>query len=300
MLQSHLGELVAVLTAVLWAFTSLSFAVASRRVGPQAVNRLRLLLAIPFLSLAHLFVRGSLLPDGIGLERWFWLALSALSGLVVGDTLLFYAYAKIGPRLSMLLMAAVPVLSTLLGWVVLKERLDITQLIAIFITVVAIEWVVLEHRPADVSSQTRPSVSGIISGLGAAFSQALGLILSKQGMSGDFPALSASIIRVATAASIVWATAALQRRAGSTLKLLHDALTRRSILAGTILGPVLGMTMSLVAVQLSEVGIASTLMALSPVLLLPMTHWQLQERITLRGVTGTLGAMLGVAILLLL
>lgn len=299
MSQSHLGELVAALTAVLWAFTSLSFAGASRRVGSQAVNRLRLLLATPFLGLAHLLLQGEILPSGVSLERMAWLALSALIGLVIGDSLLFYAYIQIGPRLAMLVMATVPVLSTLLGWIALGERLSAIELIAIIITVGAIGWVVLERQPVDENDRTLTSGWGILSGLGAAFSQALGLVLSKQGMSGDFPAVSASLIRVATAASMIWATAALQRRAGVTLKLMQDPQTRRPIVAGTVLGPVLGMTLSLVAVQLSEVGIASTLMALSPVLLLPITHWQLQERITWRGVTGTLGAIFGVAVLIL-
>ena len=52
-MNSHLGELVALITAVLWTFTSLFFARASQRIGSQAVNRLRLLLATGCLSLTH-------------------------------------------------------------------------------------------------------------------------------------------------------------------------------------------------------------------------------------------------------
>ena len=81
---------------------------------------------------------------------------------------------------------------------------------------------------------------------------------------------------------------------------MRDSQTRNPILLGTIFGPSLGMTLSLVAVQLSEVGIASTLMALSPVMMLPIAHWQLQERITARAVVGTLAAMCGVGMLFLL
>lgn len=300
-MSQHLGELVALFTATLWAFSSLFFTRASRQVGSQAVNRARLLLATAFLSLAHLLLQGTLFPTAVGAQRWGWLTLSAIIGLVLGDGLLFYTYTLIGPRLAMLLMAAVPVISTLFAWVFLGEMLQGIEILAIAITVTGIGWVVMERQPAsDLPEQPRKFATGILCGLGAAAGQALGLILSKQGMFGGFPALSASLIRVTTAAAIIWILAIFQRQASSTLNALRESGSRTPILAGTILGPVLGMTSSLVAVQTSEVGIASTLMALSPVLLLPLTYWQFHERITPRAVLGTLSAMCGVAMLFLL
>jgi len=300
-MSQHLGELVALMTATFWAFSSLFFARASEQVGSQAVNRTRLLLATGFLSLAHRLLEGSFFPNPIGFERWGWLALSAIFGLVLGDGLLFYAYTQIGPRRAMLLMAAVPVISTFLAWVFLGETLRAIEILAIAITITGISWVIMERQPAGITSQQpRSFATGVLCGLGAAVGQALGLILSKQGMVGGFPALSASLIRVTTAAGIIWILATLQHQAGTTIKALRKPESRNPILAGTIFGPVLGMTLSLVAVQTSEVGIASTLMALSPVLLLPLTYWQFHERVTLRAVMGTVTAMCGVAILFLM
>ncbi|MEA3397985.1 MAG: EamA family transporter, partial [Chloroflexota bacterium] len=63
---------------------------------------------------------------------------------------------------------------------------------------------------------------------------------------------------------------------------------------------ILGMTLSLAAVQLSDVGIASTLMTLSPVFLLPITHWIFHERIPVRAVMGALVTLAGVAMIFLL
>lgn len=300
-MNSHLGELVALITAVLWTFTSLFFARASQHIGSQAVNRLRLLLATGCLSLTHFLLEGTFFPVHATPERWGWLALSAIIGLALGDGLLFYAYTLIGPRLAMVLMATVPVMSVLLAWLFLGETLNTTELLAIFITVIGVGWVVLEQQPAeDPDTQRRASVPGLLCGLGAAAGQAIGLILSKRGMTGDFPALSASLIRVTVASLSVWIIALPRREVGSTLRALRDPQTRNPILLGTIFGPSLGMTLSLVAVQLSEVGIASTLMALSPVMMLPIAHWQLQEHITARAVIGTLAAMCGVGMLFLL
>ncbi|MBN1920926.1 MAG: DMT family transporter [Anaerolineae bacterium] len=260
-MSQHLGELVALITATLWAFSSLFFTRASHQVGSQAVNRVRLLLATIFLSLAHRLLQGTFFPVAIDAQRWGWLTLSAIIGLVLGDGLLFYTYTLIGPRLAMLLMAAVPVISTLVAWVFLGETLQGIEMLAIAITVTGIGWVVMERQPShDLPQQPRRFATGILCGLGAAAGQAFGLILSKQGMFGGFPALSASLIRVTTAAAIIWLLAIAQRQAGATLSTLRKPDSRNPILVGTIFGPVMGMTLSLVAVQASEVGIASTLM----------------------------------------
>jgi drug/metabolite transporter (DMT)-like permease len=48
------------------------------------------------------------------------------------------------------------------------------------------------------------------------------------------------------------------------------------------------------------VGVASTLMSLPPVFLLPISHFVFGERIGLRAVAGTLVAIIGVAMLLLM
>ena len=81
-----MGELAALGTSVLWTFTSIQFTLAGRRVGSQAVNRIRLVLAALFLSLAHLLLYGELWPLHAEPWRWGWLGLSGIvSGLVLGN-----------------------------------------------------------------------------------------------------------------------------------------------------------------------------------------------------------------------
>jgi drug/metabolite transporter (DMT)-like permease len=55
----------------------------------------------------------------------------------------------------------------------------------------------------------------------------------------------------------------------------------------------------LVAIQHAEVGVASTLMALPPVILLPASHFLFKERFSWHAVAGTVLAMAGVAVLFL-
>ncbi len=299
-MENHLGEVFALTTALFWALTSIFFTLAGQLVGSQIVNRVRLLLAAAMLSLAHLITQGTLLPIGAEGFRWGWLGLSAVVGLVIGDGLLFYAFTQIGARLSMLLMALAPILGTIMAWIVLGEELLPSQLFAIVVTVGGIGWVVLERNaPAQDDRTPKNYAVGVLCGAGAAFGQAAGLVLSKQGMIGDFPALSASLMRLTVAAVVIWAISLARRQAGPTLAGLRNRRARKTILLGTIVGPVVGMSLSLAAVQHSQVGIASTLMALSPVLLLPLAHWIFNERVTFRAVLGTVVAMAGVAMLFL-
>lgn len=299
-MEAYLGEFAALITAVCWAGTSVFFALASERVGSQVVNRVRLLLATALLALVHWVWQGSLFPFAAAPERWGWLSLSAVIGLVIGDGLLFYAFTQIGARLAMLLMALAPVIGALLAWAFLGETLSLSEMAAVALTISGVAWVILE-RNAPRAAETRPRnyVLGVLGGIGAAAGQASGLVLSKQGMLGDFFPVSASLMRVTFAALAIWLLAAAQGEVRLTLAALRDRRIFAWILGGALVGPVLGMTLSLVAVQLSHVGIASTLMALSPIVMLPLGYGVFDERITFRAVAGTLVAMAGVGMIFL-
>ena len=297
-MQSYLGEIAALATAVCWAATSLFFTIAGKQVGSQFVNRVRLLLAAFFLAITHLLWQGEVLPIHAELSRWGWLGLSAILGLVVGDAMLFQAFVLIGTRLSMLLMTLVPVISALLAWVFLGETLSLLEIAAIIVTVSSVAWVVSERGNSNsVDSNPRSHVIGVLCGIGGASGQALGLILSKRGMAGAFPALSASLMRLSVAAVVIWLWALIQGQLRPTIEGLRIRRARWAIVGGTVVGPFIGMTLSLAAVQLAPVGIASTLMALSPVILLPLAHWVFKERIAPRAIFGTVVAMVGVAMI---
>ena len=298
-----IGELAALATSLLWALTSIFFTLAGTRVGSRIVNRVRLPMAAFLLGLFHLVIEGVYLPTNATPTQWFWLTLSALVGLVLGDGLLFYAFTQIGARLSMLLMALNPIIGTLLAWAILGERLSSVEIAAIIITIAGVSWVVLERTAAppgqDSSVQHRNYIIGVLAGLGGATGQATGLVFSKMGMTGHLPPHSASLIRLLTASIIIWLATLARGEARRTVKAVRDQRSLIFIVGGALVGPTLGMTLSLVAVQFSEVGLASTLMALSPIMLLPLSHWIFGERISNRAIWGTIIAILGVSIIFL-
>ncbi len=292
-----MGELAALATSLMWTFTSIFFTIGGREVGSVVVNRSRLLLAVIFLSVTHFFMLGTFFPIGVEPERYLWLGLSGIIGLVVGDAFLFQAFVMIGPRISMLMMALVPVISTFLAWIFLGETLGSLQLLAIVITVAGIGWVVLESPRAGVWANSRHRLLGILAGLGGALGQAIGLIAAKYGLAGDFPVLSGVLIRMAVAVIVIWAFTALRGKLRNTLVVFHNRKALLAIVGGSVVGPFIGVWLSLVAVHLAPVGIASTLMALSPVLILPIAHFFLHDKVGFRAVFGTTVALAGVAMI---
>ena len=299
-----MGEIAAVVTSLCWSLNSIQFTLAGRRVGSEVVNRGRLILAVMYLSLTHLVTRGELWPSHAELFRWGWLGLSGVIGLVIGDGCLFQSFLYIGPRRAMLLMTLVPVISTLAAWVWLGEVLRPTEIGAILLTVAGIAWVVSErHRdqaphPSE-SGGKHHYVLGVLLGLGGAFGQALGLVTAKYGTAGGFSALSATLIRMLIATAVIWLLSLFRGQAGSTVRALADRRALLFIVGGSLIGPFIGVWLSIVAVQQAPVGIASTLMALSPIILIPLDHWVFHAKISSRSVVGTVVALAGATILFL-
>ncbi|MBS3783130.1 MAG: DMT family transporter [Anaerolineae bacterium] len=299
-----MGEIAALTTSLCWSLNSIQFTLAGRRVGSRVVNRVRLAFAVVFLSLTHLLLHGTLWPVQAELYRWGWLGLSGAVGLILGDGSLFHAFLLIGPRKSMVLMTLVPVISTAAAWVLLGETLLPIEIMAILITVGGIAWVVSEREPELSLDETsaeerRDRILGVLLGIAGATGQALGLVAAKRGLVGDFPALSATVIRMIVAATIIWLSTLLRGQIGRTWQALGDRRARLWLLGGAFVGPFVGVWLSLIAVRTAPVGIASTLMALSPIMLIPFDHWLFDETITPRSIVGTVVALGGAAVIFL-
>ena len=319
-MSERLGELAALGTALLWALTYVQFTIAVRRIGPGRLNRLRLLAALVFLAVVHGVLYRTPVPLDAGAGRWGWLILSGVIGFAISDALLFTAMLHLGAHRTSLMMALVPVVSALLAWGLFGEVLTWIQMLAGLVTVGGVALVISATRTADSpSTDDAPSADGapsagaasptdggarrVLVGVlfagGAAVAQSLRYILSKQGMSGGFPVVSANVMQILSATVAVWIVALVRRDVRGSFRAMIERRALRPTVGGALTGPFLGVTLSLVALSSAPVGIASTLMALAPVALLPLSWFLFRERITLRAIAGTVLAVGGVALLFL-
>ena len=301
----NLGEIAALLTAMCYSVSSIFFTTAGKKFGPLVSNRLRLVVAIILLSITHWVVFGNPIPLNAGVERWFWLGTSGIVGLAIGDLFLFQAYISLGPRLGLLFLSLSPALASLLAWLFLDETLSGGNILGIFLTLAGIAWVVLESNGNDKSptgNRTerlhKMSMKGVIAGLIAAAGQAFGVVLAKFGLGNNFPALSGNVIRMSAAFLALWLVTVFQ---GQVISTIRQANYQRSdllyILGGAIFGPLIGVSLSLFAIQKTNIGIASTIIALPPIFLLPVGYFIYKEKITWQAVVGTVLAIIGVGLL---
>jgi len=294
-----IGELAALLTSVTWAGTSVLFTKATQQVGSLIVNRMRSVLGLIFLMLLNLIINGYLLPFDAGADRWMWFALSGAIGYALGDVFLFQSFLCIGPQRGMLMMSLAPLMSAGLAWVFFGEILTGFQMLGVIVTLAGVAWVIVRRR-SDAPTQFCSPVQGVLFGLGAATGQAVGYVLSKEGLVDNFSPIAGNSIRMLAAVIVLWALASIQGKAGKTLNAMRDQPKVFGLLTlAAFTGPVLGATLSLFALQHTQVGVASTLIALPPVFLLPISWVVFKEKFDWGAVLGTLVAIGGVALLFL-
>jgi drug/metabolite transporter (DMT)-like permease len=295
----YLGELASILTAFCWSANSVCFTVAGRRVGSSTVNVVRLWIALAAMLALHLVTAGTLFPHAEG-WRLTVLGVSGLIGFALGDAVLFEAFVLLGPRLTMLIMTLWPIFAAVLAWAFLGQTLSPLRILAMAATLGGIALVVGDHSSA-ADGQPRKLILGILLALGGALGQAIGFLLSKFGLADNFSPISANLIRVGagTLAISVWLL--LRGHLLENFLRLKDRRAFTFITLGALSGPVLGVVLSLYAIGHAQyLGVASTLMSLSPVILLPVSVFAFKERITPLAILGTVITLAGAAALFFL
>jgi drug/metabolite transporter (DMT)-like permease len=294
--MTYIGELASILTAFCWSANSVFFTLAGRRVGSQAVNIVRLWIALLAMVAIHLLLYRSPFPFHAGSAALTWLGLSGLVGFAVGDALLFEAFVRLGPRLSMLVMTLWPVLGALLAWAFLGERMGAAKVAAMAVTLGGIALVVSERASTPDEGKPHHAATGVLLALGGAFCQAVGFLWSKVGMSHGLGPIPANLIRVSAGVMALTLWLGLRGQGLEPFLRMRDRRAFGFIALGGLTGPVLGVILSLVAVAKAQhLGVASTLMSLSPVILLPVSAIFFKERISPRAILGTAITLAGAA-----
>ena len=277
--------------------TALFFESAGKRVGAFPTNLLRIFFGSLLLCGTLYLQSRKFLPTHASLSEVLWLGSSGIVGLAIGDGALFLSLVILGSRLATLLLSLAPPITVILAWFFLKEKLSLVAIVGILLTIWGIFWVVGEKQgPEEIrGSKTKGVVLGIISALG----QAVGLILAKQGLAAGLDSLSATILRMVPAALVLWIFASLTRQILPTLRALKHKTALVAVLFGTVFGPYLGVWLANVSIKYTQAGIASTLLATVPILVIPMVIVVHRRTPSLRAIIGTIIAVAGIAIIFL-
>jgi drug/metabolite transporter (DMT)-like permease len=305
--MAYIGELISIGVAFSWTATALLSEFGSKRLGNLTLNVLRMFLALVFSLVLFGVVTGSPLPAGASAEAAGWMLLSGFVGYVIGDYCLFQCYIIIGSRYGQLFMTLAPLAAALMAWVTLGQRMTQMSIVAMLVTLLGISISVLgrgEHHRVTL----KLPLNGVLFAIGAAVCQGIGLVLSKIGMdhyelSADMPdwlvPFNANFYRCI--AGIIGFGLLLYFRGeiGLLREAMHDRKGLSVATATTIFGPFVGVGFSLMAVQYTAAGIASTLMAMTPIIILLPSYWLFHEKITWRAVLGAIISVFGVSLFFL-
>ncbi len=113
---------------------------------------------------------------------------------------------------------------------------------------------------------------------------------------GRYNAFASTQIRIIVALFGFILVLTALRRWKSVAMVFANRRAMRSIVVGSLFGPFLGVSFSLLVVQNVSTGIASTLMSIVPVLIIAPAVIIYKERVTLTEITGVLLSVIGVAL----
>lgn len=312
--MQYFGEIISLVVAFSWTATALFADIASHRIGALPLNFLRMAMSLVFLAALLWIFTGAPYPMYADGKAWFWLALSGLVGYVFGDYCLFNSYVVFGSRYGQLFMTLAPPVAGIAGWLMLGETMSWHSWLAMLVTLIGIGISILAREGESHHLTLQLPLKGVLFGIGAGIGQGVGLVLSKIGLEAYAAALPAAapasvaqampfagtFIRAVFGLMGFAAILAARGTLGRVREALHDRTGMRFAVLTTFFGPFLGVSLSLMAVQYAKAGIASTLMALTPVLIIVPYAIINKQRITAKQVVGTLVTVTGVALFFLL
>ena len=304
----YIGEIISLTVAVSWTITALFAEVGSKRLGSLQMNVIRMLLSLCMLGATLWWFTGSPVPLYADGKAWFWLSMSGFVGYLLGDYCLFNSYIWIGSRFGQLFMTLAPPTAAIAGFFMLGETLSWNAWLGMMVTLTGIGISVLNKGTSHKISLKLP-LKGVLFGIGAGIGQGVGLVLSKVGMTyyevsipageemvADLMPFASTFIRAVTGAIGFLCVMAFQKQFHTLATSVRDRKGMNAAVWATVTGPFIGVSLSLMAVQYTEAGIASTLMALTPVFIIWPAHFFFGQQVTFKEVVGACISVAGVSL----
>ncbi|WDP91404.1 MAG: DMT family transporter [Desulfobacter sp.] len=303
--MTYTGEFIALATVLCWTVSVQFFEVASKRVGATPVNIIRISTALALFSVYLLIKNGAIVPTDFPARAWVYLSLSGIIGFFLGDICLFKALVELGPRLALLIFSLSAPMAALIGWAFLSEVYLPLQWAGMLVTLAGVVLVILEKNKApDLPGRKaarRASLKGVLFGIGAMMGQAGGYVMSKTGMQtpdGFLDAFAATQIRALAAFACFILYFTITRKWGQVRAAARDSRAVAWTATGAVIGPFIGVSLSLKVLHYLTAGVASTFLSMTPVCIIPFSIYIHKERVSARAMAGAVVAVAGIWLLM--
>lgn len=319
------GEFIALGVALAWTATALFAEVGSKRMGSLPFNMARMALSLAFLAVTLWLTMGVPYPRYADGQTWLWLLLSGVVGYVIGDYCLMQGYIIIGSRFGQLFMTLSAPTAAIVGRLLLGEQMRPWAILGMVVTLTGIAISILAKPSGNQSAvRLKLPLRGIVYACLAGIGQGFGLVLSKMGLQHyDAAILSLGLdshavpdgailpmplyLSVPFASTMIRATMGIvgffmmlmvleKNGLGQLRKGFSDRKAMWCAVGSTVFGPFVGVSASLLATQYTSTGIAQTLFALTPVLIIAPAAWLFHQKVTVREVVGAVISVAGVCL----
>jgi drug/metabolite transporter (DMT)-like permease len=296
----------AFLATLLFAVSAVCGYRSSKQIGGAEANLWRVCLAAFFLGLwANTF------GSGLAGDAFPVFLLSGFLGVGLGDTGYFQALPRLGSRRTVLLVQCCTApFAALIEWLWLGTKLNLPEIFCITVILIGVAIALAPGDHLKISS--RELRLGIAFSLFAAFCGALGTVMSRKAFAvahaaGQFPdagttgyqrVLGGILIPAIILIVVKWRSAHAH---GGVFEEKTRQVSREKwgriwpwVLGNSLAGQTLGMSCFQWAIEKTPAGIVTAIVALTPVILLPMTRIVDGEKIGVRSLVGALIAVAGV------
>jgi drug/metabolite transporter (DMT)-like permease len=287
------GEIAALVAAFLWAVSSTIYSILGTQITPLKLNLYKGIIAI-FFIITTLILRNQLEVE-IPTFSLILLLISGIVGIGLGDTAYFNALKYLGARRTLLLETLAPPLSAFFALIFLGEKLAIASWCGIVLTIIGIAWVISERT---TTTNRQNSKQGLTWGILAALAQAIGAVLSRAALvESNINPLSSTLIRLIGATIIIIILLSFSKnKINQNIQSFLSLKLIITIIITAFMSTYLGIWLQQTSLKYAPAGIAQTLMATSPIFVIPLAAI-MGDKITLRAICGVLLSLSGIAIL---
>ncbi|MEA5077998.1 MAG: DMT family transporter [Anaerolineaceae bacterium] len=291
------GELAAISAALFWAISSFVFRKLGKSIRPTELNIIKGVGAILLLLMISLFLKES--PTALTPFALMLLLVSGALGIGFGDTMYFEALNSIGPRRTLLISILAPPMTVVLAILFLGERINPLGWLGVLITLFGVAWVILGNPNKEEPQKVVRM--GVFFAFLSALAQAIGSVMSRWALTQTpVSAVQSAILRLVAGIAFlaVWMLIGRQKPAEWLKETKNNAGMFGILALGILLGAFLPLWLQQISFKNTEVGIAQTLLATSPLFVLLIAALR-KEKLAAREIIGMVIAVAGIAVLFL-
>ncbi len=290
-----LGKLLALGSALIWAFAVILFRISGRTVHPLGLNLVKSLVSCLFILPSLWLLHQPVVPS-LPLESYGLLFLSGIIGIGISDTLLFESLNRLGASLSAIVNCSYSPFVIILAFLFLFEKMTLWQLAGVAFIISAVVMISLKNSLNHISR--KELVIGIILGLLAMFCSAVSIILMKPVLAGS-SILWATLVRTVGGLAFLYPVIHFHSKRSQIYKSILSFKNWKPMLPGSFLGGYVALVAWMAGMKYAMVSEASILNQMNSVFVFALGVVILKEQATQKKIFA-LGIAFGGVVLVLL